>query len=192
MALVSVHQASACGVELEGRVPLEGGELFVRGEQHVQELGLLQLLGPAQRADDDWVQAPRGSEVRHRFHGQFIVSGDEDVQLLARNLATGQGTGKGGVERLDDFRSGELLKFLRGRATSRDGEALEGRGVDRVRDIHIDLAVQGGSVPGEDVLGRLEDTAGTTMEPVMVSPATPVLTCPPRSEDRASALALSS
>src|SRR5215216_5706365 len=146
--------------ELDGAAEVEAERLL---ERDVEEAELLELLGAAERADVDGAEPAVGGQLRHLVLGGFIVTGDEDVELLTTDLAGHQRAGKGGVERLHDrcpLRD-ELLDLL-GRGGSRwCCQLVPGLGVDGVGDVDDDLAgeligilldgvLDAGIVDGED------------------------------------------
>jgi hypothetical protein len=53
----------------------------------VEEAELLELLCAAEQPDVDGAQPVVGGQPRHRLLGGRIVTGDEDVELLATDLA---------------------------------------------------------------------------------------------------------
>lgn len=69
-------------LELEGGIPLELRELVVSREQDVQESGLFQLPGAAQRTNYDRRQAAGSCEIRDSLHCGIIVTADEDIQWV--------------------------------------------------------------------------------------------------------------
>jgi hypothetical protein len=71
-------------------------------EREVEEAEVLELQRAAERADIDRPQADVGDELRHFLLRRVVVSGDEDVKLLASTSTSDKGSGKGGVERLHD------------------------------------------------------------------------------------------
>src|SRR5829696_973481 len=106
------------------------------------EAELLTLLGAAERADVDGAEPAVGGQLRHLALGGFIVTGDEDVELLAIDFAGHERAGKGGVERLHHrcpLRD-KLLDLLGGGGSRWRRQPVPGLGVDGVGDVDGDLA----------------------------------------------------
>ena len=80
--------------------------------------------------------------MRHRPLGGRIVTGDKDIELLAADLTGHERAGKGGVECLHDRCSlwYELLNLLGGGLPWWCRQPVPCLGVDRVGDVHDDLA----------------------------------------------------
>jgi hypothetical protein len=77
--------------ELDGAAEAEAEGLLQRD---VEEAELLELLGAAEGADVNGSEITVGDELRHLLLGGLVVAGDEDVELLAGDLAGDQGGAK--------------------------------------------------------------------------------------------------
>src|SRR5215217_277245 len=146
--------------QLDGAAEAEVERLLQRD---VEETKLLELLGAAERADVDGAEPAVGDQLRQLLLGGRIVTGDEDIELLAADLAGDQGGGEGGVERLHHRRSlrNELGDLLGGGGSRWRRQPVPGLGVDRVGDVNDGLAgelvgvlangvLDAGIVDGED------------------------------------------
>src|SRR5215211_6581207 len=111
-------------------------------QRDVEKAELLELSGTVERTDVDGPEPTVGGQLRHRPLGGFVVAGDQDVELLATDLAGHQGGGEGGVERLHHrcpLRD-ELLDLLGGGGSRWCCQLVPGLGVDGVGDVDDDLA----------------------------------------------------
>ena len=128
--------------------------------------GAFELAGVGERADVDRSHPAVLHKPAYRCLRVLVVGRDEDIERAPVDLAGGEGARERRVESLDDLRVWNLAcDLLRDRA-SRDRQRLIGLGVDGVRDVDDDLAVQRLAVPAQDVVDRLvpdrqdDDVAG--------------------------------
>jgi hypothetical protein len=82
--------------------------------RHVQVAQRFELVSSGECSHVDSAQAAGLDEVADRCLGPVVVGGDEDIEGLPGDCSARQGGGEGGVEGLDDLRTGSLLGDLGG------------------------------------------------------------------------------
>ena len=128
-------------MQLEGAAETEAERLL---DRDVEKAKLLELLRSLKRAYVDRPQAGVRHELRELLFRALVVCGDQDVELLAVDLARNEGRREGRVERLHDRGAlrDELGDLLGGRGAGRCCQPVPRLCVDGIRDVDDDSACE--------------------------------------------------